>query len=93
MAAVIAGAWCLETAQMPSAVCVAVLGRQRPYLLVEAASLPARLLGLWLGARLGGAMGAVGLYALAWGLTNLGVIVWMARPVPRRGAALVGATA
>ncbi len=91
-AALIAGAWCLETMQMPSAVCVAVLGRQRAYLLAEAASLVLRLGALAAGGAAGSATLAVGLYALAWGLTNLLVIAWMAR-VGRADRAAHGAMA
>ncbi len=93
-AALIAAPWCLETMQMPSAVLVSVLGRQRAYLGIEAASLLARAAALCLGAASGGPDLAIGLYAAAWAVTNAGVIVWMARPprgapvaaVPRAGA-------
>ena len=87
-AALIALPWCLETMQMPSAVLVAVLRRQRAYLGVEAASLLARSAALGAGAAWGGADLAVGLYAAVWAATNAWVIVWMARPpVPQpRGA-------
>ncbi len=80
-AALIALPWCLETMQMPSAVLVAVLRRQRAYLGVEAASLPARAAALCAGAAWGGPDLAIGLYAGVWAVTNAGVIAWMARPL------------
>ncbi|MGI4978396.1 MAG: lipopolysaccharide biosynthesis protein [Janthinobacterium lividum] len=79
-AAMIALAWCVETMQMPSAVLVSVLGRQRAYLGIEAASLLARTAALCAGAAWGGPDLAVGLYAAAWAATNAGVIAWMTWP-------------
>ncbi len=79
-AALIALPWCLETMQMPSAVLVAVLRRQRAYLGVEAASLLGRAAALCAGAAWGGPDLAIGLYAGVWAATNAGVIAWMARP-------------
>ncbi len=78
-AALIALPWCLETMQMPSAVLVAVLRRQRAYLGVEAASLLGRAAALCAGAAWGGPDLAIGLYAGVWAATNAGVIAWMAR--------------
>lgn len=82
-AAIIAVPWLLETMQMPSAVMVAILDRQRFYLVVEAASLAARAAALLLGAKLGGASLAVGLYAAVWAAANLTVILRMAAVAPR----------
>ncbi len=79
-AALIALPWCLETMQMPSAVLVAVLRRQRAYLGVEAASLLARAAALCAGAAWGGADLAIGLYAAVWAATSAWVIAWMMRP-------------
>ncbi len=83
-AATIALAWGVETMQMPSAVLVSVLGRQRAYLGIEAASLLARTAALCAGAAWGGPDLAVGLYAAAWAATNAGVIAWMAWPAAVR---------
>ncbi len=82
-AAIIALPWLLETMQMPAAVLVAVLGRQRFYLAVEAASLAVRAAALLLGARLGSAVLAVTLYAAVWAISNLVVIARMAACAPR----------
>jgi lipopolysaccharide exporter len=79
-AALIALPWCLETMQMPSAVLVAVLRRQRAYLGVEAASLLGRAAALCAGAAWGSPDLAVGLYAAVWAATNAGVIAWMTQP-------------
>ncbi len=85
-AALISLAWALETMQMPSAVLVAVLRRQRAYLAIEAVSLVARAAALAGGALCGGPDLAVGLYAAVWATTSAGVIGWMAR-ADRPGAA------
>lgn len=82
-AAIIALPWLLETMQMPSAVLVAVLGRQRFYLAVEIVSLAARAAALLIGAQRRSAVLAVALYAVVWAISNLVVIARMAARAPR----------
>ncbi len=81
-AAIIAAPWLIETMQMPAAILVAVLGRQRFYLAVELASLVARAAALLLGAAYGSAMLAVALYAAVWAISNLVVIATLAAVAP-----------